>query len=382
MLRFGLLGAGRIGQIHGRNAASLPGSALVAVADVNAEAAAQLAEATGAAVREPDELIRAGDVDAVVIGTSTDTHADLIEAAARAGKAVFCEKPVDLASSRVESCLRIVESAGIPLMIGFNRRFDPNFSALQKRVAAGAVGSVEIVTVISRDPGPPPISYIERSGGLYRDMMIHDFDIVRFMLGEEPIEVTAYGSSLVDPAIGRAGDVDTALVILRTASGKLAQISNSRRAAYGYDQRIEVHGSEGMARAENIFETTVEIAGRNGFRRDPVQHFSWSAMQMRIGWSWPPSSKRSALELRLLVAFGRIASPTPGRSGDAVGSAAGGRSRPVIGNRTAGRLLLSGVMQKNILGRPCHPRPPSRHGMARGVEPTSVDPGGGLLFRH
>jgi myo-inositol 2-dehydrogenase/D-chiro-inositol 1-dehydrogenase len=273
MLRFGLLGAGRIGQIHGRNAVSLPGASLVAVADVNREAAEALADATGSSVRGVDELIAAGDIDAVMIGTSTDTHADLIEAAARAGKAVFCEKPVDLASSRVESCLKVVQSAGIPLMIGFNRRFDPNFSALQKRVAGGAVGAVEIVTVISRDPGPPPVSYIERSGGLYRDMMIHDFDIVRFMLGEEPVEVTAYGSALVDPAIGEAGDVDTALVILRTASGKLAQISNSRRAAYGYDQRIEVHGSEGLARAENVYETTVEIAGKEGFRRDPVQLF-------------------------------------------------------------------------------------------------------------
>jgi myo-inositol 2-dehydrogenase/D-chiro-inositol 1-dehydrogenase len=158
-------------------------------------------------------------------------------------------------------------------MIGFNRRFDPNFAALQKRVAGGAVGAVEIVTVISRDPGPPPLSYVKHSGGLYRDMMIHDFDILRFMLGEEPVELTAYGSALVDREIGEAGDIDTALVILRTASGKLGQISNSRRAAYGYDQRIEVHGSKGMARAHNVHETTVEIAGAQGFAKDPVQHF-------------------------------------------------------------------------------------------------------------
>jgi myo-inositol 2-dehydrogenase/D-chiro-inositol 1-dehydrogenase len=273
MLRFGLLGAGRIGQIHGRNIAASPGARLVALADVDANAAAKLAETTGAEVRDPSAIIAAGDIDAVLIGTPTDTHADLIEAAARAGKAVLCEKPVDLASARVESCLKVVESAGIPLMIGFNRRFDPNFSALQQRVAAGAVGTVEIVTVISRDPGPPPISYIGRSGGLYRDMMIHDFDILRFMLGEEPIELHAYGSALVDPEIGRAGDVDTALVVLKTASGKLGQISNSRRAAYGYDQRIEVHGSKGMARAGNVHETTVEIAGETGFNADPVMNF-------------------------------------------------------------------------------------------------------------
>ncbi len=273
MLRFGLLGAGRIGQIHGRNIAAAADARLLAIADVDRKAAAALAESTGAEVRDAEAIIDAGDIDAILIGTPTDTHADLIEAGARAGKAVFCEKPVDLASSRVESCLKVVEAAGIPLMIGFNRRFDPNFAALQARVASGAVGSVEIVTVISRDPGPPPISYIGRSGGLYRDMMIHDFDIMRFMLGEEPVELHAYGSALVDPAIGEAGDVDTAVVMLRTESGKLGQISNSRRAAYGYDQRIEVHGSEGLARADNVHESTVEIAGKLGFSKDPVLNF-------------------------------------------------------------------------------------------------------------
>jgi myo-inositol 2-dehydrogenase/D-chiro-inositol 1-dehydrogenase len=273
MLRFGLLGAGRIGQLHAGNIVASPDASLVAIADVNAEAANKLAATTGAEVRDADAIIKAGDIDALLIGSSTDTHADYIEAGARADKAVFCEKPVDLDAKRVASCLKVVEKAGIPLMIGFNRRFDPNFSALQKRVSEGAVGKVEIVTVISRDPGPPPVSYIERSGGLYRDMMIHDFDIARFMLSEEPVEAFAYGSSLVDPAIGNAGDVDTALVVMKTAAGKLAQISNSRRAAYGYDQRIEVHGSDGLARADNIHETTVEIAGKTGFRGDPVLHF-------------------------------------------------------------------------------------------------------------
>ena len=273
MLRFGMLGAGRIGQIHGRNAATLPGATLVAVADVDKAAASRLAKANGAEVRELNAIIGADDIDAIIIGTPTDMHADLIEAGSKAGKAVFCEKPVALDSKRVAKCVKRVEAAGTPLMIGFNRRFDPNFAALKKRITSGAIGNVEIVTIISRDPGPPPISYIERSGGLYRDMMIHDFDIARFMLGEEPIEVTAYGSSLVDPAIGKAGDVDTALVIMRTASGKLAQISNSRRATYGYDQRMEVHGSAGMARVENILESTVEIAGKGGFGRDVAQNF-------------------------------------------------------------------------------------------------------------
>jgi myo-inositol 2-dehydrogenase/D-chiro-inositol 1-dehydrogenase len=273
MLRFGLLGAGRIGQIHGRNIAASPDAALTAVADIDKKAAAALAERHGAEVHEGAAILKAGDIDAVLIATPTDTHAGLIEDAARAGKAVLCEKPVDLDSSRVEACLKVVAAARIPLMIGFNRRFDPNFSALQKRVASGAVGEIEIVTIISRDPGPPPVSYIERSGGLYRDMMIHDFDMARFLLAEEPIEVTAYGSALTDPAIGQAGDVDTALVMMRTQSGKLAQISNSRRATYGYDQRIEVHGSKGMARVGNVHETTVEIAGKSGFAGDPVLNF-------------------------------------------------------------------------------------------------------------
>ncbi len=273
MVRFGLLGAGRIGKLHGGNIAASADAKLVAVADVIADAAASLAAATGAEARSVDDIINATDIDAVLIGTSTDTHADLIERAVKAGKAVLCEKPVDLDAKRIAACLKVVEASGKPLMVGFNRRFDPNFAALKKRLDAGAVGNVEMVTVISRDPGPPPVSYIERSGGLYRDMMIHDFDMARFLLGEEPVEVHAVGSVLVDPAIGKAGDVDTAMVMMRTASGKLCQISCSRRATYGYDQRIEVHGSGGMIRAGNVHETTVEVAGTEGFRTDPVLNF-------------------------------------------------------------------------------------------------------------
>ncbi len=273
MVRFGLLGAGRIGKLHSGNIVASPDAELVAVADVVAQAATDLAAATGAEARSVDDVINAGDIDAILIGTSTDTHADLIEQSVNAGKAVLCEKPVSLDAKRIEACLKVVEAAGKPLMIGFNRRFDPNFAALKKRLDSRAVGTVEMVTIISRDPGPPPIPYIERSGGLYRDMMIHDFDLSRFLLGEEPVEVHAIGSVMVDPAIGEAGDVDTAMVMLRTASGKLCQISNSRRATYGYDQRIEVHGSGGMIRAGNIHETTVEIATGDGFRQDPVLNF-------------------------------------------------------------------------------------------------------------
>jgi myo-inositol 2-dehydrogenase/D-chiro-inositol 1-dehydrogenase len=273
MVRFGLLGAGRIGKIHGGNIAASPDARLVAIADADTDTAKHLAVATEAIVQSVDEIIASPDIDAILIGTPTDTHADLIERAAKAGKAVFCEKPLDLAADRIVACLKVVEKAGTALMIGFNRRYDPNFSSLKKRLDGGAIGAVEMVSIISRDPSPPPISYIERSGGLYRDMMIHDLDMARFLLGEEPVEVHAIGSVTVDPAIGKAGDVDTAMVMLKTASGKLCQISCSRRAAYGYDQRVEVHGQKGMLRAGNIHETTVEVATKDGFTYDPTLAF-------------------------------------------------------------------------------------------------------------
>ncbi|MDU0340199.1 inositol 2-dehydrogenase [Bosea rubneri] len=272
-MRFGLLGAGRIGRIHGLNVAARGDATLVALADASHDAAASLAAVSGAKVASAEAILSDSSIDAVLICTPTDTHADLIEAAVSAGKAVFCEKPVDLDAARIRRCLDIVAKSGKPLMIGFNRRFDPNFSALEKRLRMGEAGAIEIVSVISRDPSPPPVDYVKRSGGLFRDMMIHDFDMARFLLAEEPVEVFALGSALVDPAIGAAGDVDTAAVLMRTASGKIAQISNSRRASYGYDQRIEVHGSQGMLRAGNIHETTVEIATGAGFRADPVQNF-------------------------------------------------------------------------------------------------------------
>ena len=272
-MRIGLLGAGRIGRIHGGSAAAHPRATLAAVADANAAAAQYLAAAHDASISSVDAIIAAPDIDAIVICTPTDTHADLIERAVRAGKAVFCEKPVDLSAARIRTCLDVVRAAGGRLMVGFNRRFDPSFSALRRRVADGEIGNVEMVTIISRDPQPPHPGFIERSGGLYRDMMIHDLDMARLLLGEEPAEVHAVGSCLVDPGIGAAGDVDTAAVMLKTASGKIAQISNSRRATYGYDQRIEVHGSLGLLAAGNQRATTVEHADSSGYRRDPVLPF-------------------------------------------------------------------------------------------------------------
>jgi myo-inositol 2-dehydrogenase/D-chiro-inositol 1-dehydrogenase len=273
MLNIGLLGCGRIGQVHARSISRLDNGKLVAVSDAFPTAAESLAVQTGADVRSSDEIIASADIDAVIIGTPTDTHYDLIHAAARAGKAIFCEKPVDMSADRIRDCMKVVSDAGVAFFTAFNRRFDPSFANIQSRIAAGEIGEVEIVTILSRDPSPPPISYIKSSGGIFRDMMIHDFDMARFLLGEEPVQGYAVGSSLVDPEIGAAGDVDTAAVTLTTASGKICQISNSRRAAYGYDQRVEVHGSKGMLRAENMLENTVEVATEAGFRRAPTMNF-------------------------------------------------------------------------------------------------------------
>ena len=273
MVRFGVLGAGRIGNVHARTIAGSGRASVAYVADAIPDAATKLAALVGAKVASVEAIIAAKDVDAILIGTPTDTHADLIEQAARAGKAILCEKPVSLSVERIEACLPVVEKAGVPLMIGFNRRFDPNFAQLQKRLQAGEVGDVEMITIISRDPAPPPVSYIERSGGLYRDMMIHDFDMARFLLGEELVVVHALGGVLTDPAIKPTGDVDTAAVHMQSASGKVVVITNSRRATYGYDQRIEVHGSKGMIRAGNVHMTTVERADASGFSADVIQNF-------------------------------------------------------------------------------------------------------------
>ena len=270
MLDIAVIGAGRIGRIHAGNIAAHSGTRLAGIADPDAGAATRLADALGARVISVADAMLA---DAVLIGSPTPTHADYIEQAAAEGRAVFCEKPIDLSAERVRACLHAVQQAGVVLMVGFNRRFDPNFATLKRRLDAGEIGRLELLTIISRDPSPPPIDYVKSSGGLFRDMMIHDLDMARFLLGEEPVEVSAAGSCLVDPAIGAAGDVDTATVILRTASGRLCQISNSRRASYGYDQRIEAHGADGLLCAGNVFPTTVELANAGGFHADPVLPF-------------------------------------------------------------------------------------------------------------
>jgi myo-inositol 2-dehydrogenase / D-chiro-inositol 1-dehydrogenase len=273
MLQIAQFGAGRIGQIHAANIAAMKDARLRYVVDVNAAAAQKLAARHGARVVSEGDALADREIGAVLIASSTDTHARLAIAAARAGKAIFCEKPIDLSLARVDSCLAEVEKAGVPMFVGFNRRFDPSFSALKKRLDAGEI-AVEQVVISSRDPGPPPLSYIKVSGGMFRDMTIHDFDMARWLLGEEPVEVFAMGECLVDRKIGAAGDIDSAMVLLRTASDKMCHINNSRRAAYGYDQRIEVFGAKGMLRAENLGETTVQHFGPRGTVADrPLDFF-------------------------------------------------------------------------------------------------------------
>lgn len=266
-------GAGRIGAIHAANLAQDPAFELRYIVDINREAAEVLAKKYGAKVCTIDAALADPAVNAVIIASSTDTHADLIERAAKAGKAIFCEKPIDLSMERVKRCVSVVKDASVPVLMGFNRRFDPSFRALHDALTVGKVGKVELVQITSRDPSPPPPAYIAVSGGLFRDMTIHDLDMARWLLGEEPTEIMAVGSCLVDPAIGKAGDMDTAIVTLRTASGRIAQITNSRRAAYGYDQRIEVLGEKGMVAANNQTPTTVSISDTSGVTGDKPLHF-------------------------------------------------------------------------------------------------------------
>jgi myo-inositol 2-dehydrogenase / D-chiro-inositol 1-dehydrogenase len=272
-IRFGLLGAGRIGKVHAKAVTGDANAKLVAVADAMAPAAQAIADQYGCDVRTIEAIEAAKDIDAVVICTPTDTHADLIERFVKAGKAVFCEKPIDLSLARVKACLEVVRAHKGTLMVGFNRRFDPHFRAVRAEIDKGTVGDVEMVVITSRDPGAPPVEYIKRSGGIFRDMTIHDFDMARFLLGEEISEVVATAAVLVDPAIGTAGDFDSVQVLLKTASGKQAMISNSRRATYGYDQRIEVHGSKGAVSAENQRPVSIEVATGAGYTRPPLHDF-------------------------------------------------------------------------------------------------------------
>jgi myo-inositol 2-dehydrogenase / D-chiro-inositol 1-dehydrogenase len=286
MLRVGLLGAGRIGNVHAKAISTHPQSRLVAVSDVNAEAAAKLAGLYGAEARSNEAIIEDASIGAVLIATSTNTHSDLIEAATRAGKAVLCEKPVDLSLARAQACLKAANATGRPVMIGFNRRFDPNFAALKAAADGGEIGKSELLSITSFDPAPPPISYVKVSGGLFRDMMIHDFDLACWIMGASPDQVTAVATSIVDPEIGQAGDVDTAVVTLLYGDGRIAVIKNSRRAAYGYDQRIELLGSKGLLSVDNVLENTVSKATAAGVVAAKPEFFFLERYMRAYGAEW------------------------------------------------------------------------------------------------
>jgi len=273
----GLIGAGRIGKLHAEHLAQrIPGARLVALSDVNLAAAEQCAATLRVphAFQDHRPIMENAGIDAVVICSSTPTHAPLIEEAAAAGKHIFCEKPIDFDLARIDRALEAVGKAGVKLMIGFNRRFDPNFKRVRDLVAEGAIATPHIVKITSRDPAPPPIDYVRVSGGIFLDMTIHDFDMARYLSGSEVEEVYAAGGVLVDPAIGDAGDVDTVIITLRFANGALGVIDNSRKAVYGYDQRVEVFGSAGVASADNNYPNTVLLGDAQRVSRDlPLNFF-------------------------------------------------------------------------------------------------------------
>jgi myo-inositol 2-dehydrogenase/D-chiro-inositol 1-dehydrogenase len=250
----GIIGAGRIGKLHAENLAyRIPEANIIAIADVFLEAAEKCAAdfQIPSAVKDYREIMENPNIEAVMICSSTDTHARMIEEAAAAGKHIFCEKPIDFDLDRIDKALEAVDKAGVKLQVGFNRRFDPNFKRVREVVAAGKIGTPHILRITSRDPEPPPIEYIKVSGGIFLDMTIHDFDMARYLIGDEVSEIYAAGGVMVDPEIGQAGDIDTAVITLRFENGTIGAIDNSRRAVYGYDQRVEVFGSEGMVAVSN-----------------------------------------------------------------------------------------------------------------------------------
>ncbi len=275
MLRFGLFGAGRIGSMHARNLAANSRVELSYVYDIDEPAARKAAEGAGARVA-PDisTILTDAAVDAVLIASPTNTHVDLIRQSAKAGKAVLCEKPIALDIALVNECRDQITDCKVPVQIGLNRRFDPSHSALREAVQAGDIGRIEKLIITSRDPAPPPADYVKISGGLFRDMMIHDFDLARFITADEPVEVSAIGSALVEPELASLGDIDTAMVMMKLTSGALCHINCSRRAVYGYDQRVEAFGPGGMLLSNNRTRTTVERYGKQATAaREPLLNF-------------------------------------------------------------------------------------------------------------
>jgi len=271
VLDIAVIGAGRIGRIHATNASRHPRISLKYIIDPVDAAAAELASASGAKVADLEEALADPAIGGVIVASSTDTHLEFCKRATKAGKAVFCEKPLDLDLGKARAASAQLDNAR--LFLGFNRRFDPNFRKLHDRIHSGEMGPLETLHIVSHDPAPPPIEYVKISGGMFKDMTIHDFDMARWILGEDPVEVYSTATAVVDPAIGAAGDVDTAKIVLRTASGRICVISNSRRSGYGYDQRIEAFCAKGLLRAGNILSSTVESWSEAGSSTDPLQNF-------------------------------------------------------------------------------------------------------------
>ncbi len=276
-VNFGIIGAGRIGKIHAETLAfRLPEAAPIAVADLNRAEAEMVAKRCGIPriADSAEDIFADPHIDAVLICSSTDTHADLIVKAAEAGKHIFCEKPIDHNLARIDWTLAAVERAGVKLQVGFNRRFDANFRRVRDAIASGEIGKPRLLHIVSRDPAPPPIAYVKVSGGMFLDMTIHDFDMARFLVGEEVREIYTAGGVMVDPRIGEAGDLDTALIVLRFEGGAIGTIDNSRQAAYGYDQRVEVLGSDGAVSTGNCYPNQATISTAACVRRDlPLNFF-------------------------------------------------------------------------------------------------------------
>ena len=276
-LRIGIIGAGRIGRVHAESLAfRIPEAAPSAIADINGDAAQEVAERCGIprVATDSKEILNDPAIDAVLICSPTETHANLIVGAARAGKHVFCEKPIDHSLSNIDRALQEVKRSGVKLQVGFNRRFDANFLRVHNAILQGEIGTPHLMHIVSRDPGPPPLSYIKTSGGIFLDMTIHDFDMARFLVGDEVESIYATGGVRVDPEIGKAGDLDTAVIVLQFKNGVIGTIDNSRKAAYGYDQRVEILGSKGAIATENCYPNQAILSTAAAIQRDlPLNFF-------------------------------------------------------------------------------------------------------------
>jgi myo-inositol 2-dehydrogenase / D-chiro-inositol 1-dehydrogenase len=325
-LRIAVIGTGRIGRLHAELLArEVPGARLVAVSDKNAAAAQACAARLNVDAAPIPQILAGDDVDAVAICSSTDTHVDLTTLAARAGKAVFCEKPLSHDLPAVDSLLAAVAAAGVPFMVGFNRRFDPAHRAVREAVVSGELGEVHLVRISSRDPAPPPADYVRVSGGIFLDMTIHDFDMARYITGSEVVEVYARGEVRVDPEIGAAGDVDTAVVVLTHEDRTMTVIDNSRQAVYGFDQRVEAFGSGGLAMSENPRAHTTVVLGKGHAGAQPLPWFFLERYLESYRREW-------AAFVDYVRAGDGAVSPVPGYAGRA----------PIAVGLAAGRSLAEG----------------------------------------